>query len=98
MCSVSLKNKISSVDFNGRLGLEEVADIVRRGRLRWFGHLDLNILNEKAEMTGCPLAEALRWQGQTAGTGIKRHGMSVSGSGALLEGIVQPVPAWKNGR
>jgi len=34
MCSVSLKNKISSVDLNGRLGLEEVADIVRRGRLR----------------------------------------------------------------
>ncbi len=40
MCSVSLKNKISSVDLNGRLGLEEVADIVRRGRLRWFGHLE----------------------------------------------------------
>ena len=37
---MSLKNKISSVDLNGRLGIEGVADIVRRGRLRWFGHLE----------------------------------------------------------
>ncbi len=39
MCGVSLKNKVLSVDSNGRLGLEEMADIVRRGRLRLFGHL-----------------------------------------------------------
>jgi len=39
MCGVSPKTKISSVDLNGCLGLEEVADIVRHGRLRWFGHL-----------------------------------------------------------
>jgi len=33
MCGVSLKNKVSSVDLNERLGSEEVADVVRRGRL-----------------------------------------------------------------
>jgi len=33
MYGVSLKNKVSSVNLNGRLGLEEVADIVRLGRL-----------------------------------------------------------------
>jgi len=37
---VSLKNKVSSVDLNGRLGLEEMADIVTRGQLSWFGHLE----------------------------------------------------------
>jgi len=36
-CGASLKNKISSVELNGRLGVE---DVVRWGRLRWFGHLE----------------------------------------------------------
>ena len=40
MCGVSLKDRISSVELNERLGVEGVADIVRRGRLRWFGHLE----------------------------------------------------------
>jgi len=40
MYGVSLKNKVSSVNLNGRLGLEEVADIVRLGRLSWSGHLE----------------------------------------------------------
>jgi len=38
MCGVSLKNRISSVKFNGLLGVEGVAYVVRHGRLRWFGH------------------------------------------------------------
>jgi len=63
MCSVSLKNRISCVDLNGRLGLEEVTDIVRHGRLRWFGHLERK---GRYELTRCPLAEALRWLGQRA--------------------------------
>jgi len=41
----------------------------------WDG---LDISSEKAEMTGCPLAEALRWLGQRARAGTTRHGMSVS--------------------
>ena len=40
MCGVSLKDRIASVDLNGRLGIDSVVDIVRRGRLRWFGHLE----------------------------------------------------------
>mgnify|MGYP003454445976 CR=1 FL=1 len=40
MCGVSLKNRISSAELYGRLGVEEVADVMRRGRLRWFGHLE----------------------------------------------------------
>ena len=37
---MSLKNRISSVELCRRLGVEEVADVVRRGRLRWFEHLE----------------------------------------------------------
>jgi hypothetical protein len=43
MCSVSLKNRISSVELNGRLGIEEISVIVECGRLRWFGILSENM-------------------------------------------------------
>ena len=40
MCGVSLRNRISSKELNERLGVEGVAEVVRRSRLRWFGHLE----------------------------------------------------------
>ena len=40
MCSVTLKNRILGKELYSRLNVEEVADVVRRGRLRWFGHLE----------------------------------------------------------
>src|SRR5258706_73242 len=40
MCGASLKNGISSMELNQRLSVDGVADIVRYGRLRWFGHLE----------------------------------------------------------
>jgi len=39
MCGASLKDRTSSVELNNRLGVEDVTDIVRQGRLRWFGHV-----------------------------------------------------------
>ena len=40
MCRVSLKDRKRSVDLYSLLGVQSVADVVRRGRLRWFGHLE----------------------------------------------------------
>ena len=40
MCGVTLKNRISSKEVYSCLNVEEVSDVVRRGRLRWFGHLE----------------------------------------------------------
>src|SRR5664279_4197448 len=40
MCGATLKNKISSVELYSCLDVEAVSDVVRRGRLRWFGHLE----------------------------------------------------------
>ena len=40
MCGVTLKNRISSVELYSRLDVEAVSDVVRRGRLRWFGHVE----------------------------------------------------------
>ena len=40
MCGVRLKNRVSSEELNKRLGIVRIAEIVRRGRLGWFGHLE----------------------------------------------------------
>ena len=40
MCRVSLKDRVSSVDLYSRLGIDGVEEVVRGGRLRWFGHLE----------------------------------------------------------
>ena len=40
MCGVSLKNRKRSVDLYSLLGVKSVAVVVRRGRLRWFGHVE----------------------------------------------------------
>ena len=37
---VSLKDRKRSVDFYSLLGVESVAEVVRHGRLRWFGHVE----------------------------------------------------------
>src|SRR6266446_4178714 len=40
MCGVTLKDKRSCATLLSRLGIDCVEEIVRRGRLRWFGHLE----------------------------------------------------------
>src|SRR6266496_4077463 len=40
MCGVILRDRIASVELYSQLGLEEVSVVLRRGRLRWFGHLE----------------------------------------------------------
>ena len=40
MCGVSLKDRKRSVDLYSLFGVQSVAEVVRRGRLRWFGHVE----------------------------------------------------------
>ena len=40
MCGVTLKNVKASEELRQRLGIVSVADKVRQGRLRWFGHVE----------------------------------------------------------
>ncbi|HXJ94687.1 MAG TPA: reverse transcriptase domain-containing protein [Terriglobia bacterium] len=40
MCGVTLKARKSSEELRQRLGIESVTEVVRRGRLRWFGHVE----------------------------------------------------------
>ena len=70
MCGVSLKSRMSSKKLNARLGIEAVSEIVRRGRLRWYGHIE-----RKGSDDWCLLAETMRWLGKRAGAGVERPGM-----------------------
>ena len=40
ICRVSLKDKQYSSVLRDRLGLESVREVMRRKRLRWFGHVE----------------------------------------------------------
>ena len=40
VCGVCLKSRISSEELNARLEVKAISKIVRRGRLRWYGHLE----------------------------------------------------------
>ena len=51
---VSLKDQKRSEDLCSILGIH----VVRRGRMRWFEHIELSV-----GMIGCRLAEIRRWQG-----------------------------------
>ena len=43
MCGVTLKNRITSEELRNRMSIEAVTEIVRRGRLRWFGHVERKV-------------------------------------------------------
>ncbi len=40
MCGVTLRDTVPTVELRRRLGVESVVEVMRRGRLRWFGHVE----------------------------------------------------------
>ena len=74
MCEASLRDRRSSVEFNERLGIEGVTEVVRHGRLRWFGHLERK--NEE-DCHGCHVVESLRLLVVRVEVGAGRHGLNV---------------------
>jgi hypothetical protein len=42
MCGVTLRDRKRSVELRERLGIKSVAEMVRCGRLGWFGHVERN--------------------------------------------------------
>ena len=40
MCGVKLSDRKASAELLSRLDIESVSDVVRRGSLRWFGHVE----------------------------------------------------------
>ena len=40
MCGVTLKDRKTCEELRQRLGIDSVSDVLRRNRLRWFGHVE----------------------------------------------------------
>src|SRR5258706_301013 len=40
MCGVTLRDRKRSEELLSRLGIERISEVVRRGRLRWYGHVE----------------------------------------------------------
>ena len=72
MCGVSMKDRKRSEDLCNLLGINRVADVVRRGRLRWFGHLERKSVDDRG--SSC---RRLVVEGRGARAGVGRHGNSV---------------------
>ena len=60
------------MDFYSLLGMQSEADVVRRGRLRWFGHLERRSVDDW--VSACRKG---RWQGRDVRGGIGRLGKCV---------------------
>ena len=58
MCGVSLKDRKRSEVLYDLLGVQSRAEVARRGRLRWFGHVE----RIRMEMIGCQPVEM--WWGR----------------------------------
>ena len=46
ICGVTLRNRKSSEEIRNRLDIVSVSDLVRQGRLRWFGHVEHKDTND----------------------------------------------------
>ena len=42
MCKVTLRDRIHTEELRQRLGLDSVAEVVRKNRIRWFGRVERN--------------------------------------------------------
>ena len=80
MCGVTLRDKIASVELIRRLGIECVTSVLRRGRLRWFGHLERK--GDGDWVSSCRKFEVEGARGK--GRGKKTWGECVKGDMKLL--------------
>ena len=40
MCGTSLREKKTSAELRDRMGIEAIGGVLKRNRLRWFGHVE----------------------------------------------------------
>ena len=112
MCGVSLKDRKRSEDLCNLLGINCVADVVRRGRLRWFGHLERKSVDDWVSACRGLVVEGTRGRGRSRKTWEQcvRDDMKLLGLHPewavfrdmwrdLIWGKTSnPSLAWKNGR
>ena len=70
MCGVSLRNRCSMAELRERLGIQDVLEVAKIGRLKWFGHLE-----RKEESAGSLGVDFLKLRVKEEEVGLRRLGM-----------------------
>ena len=70
MCGVTLKDRKSNLELLQRLGIEGVGDVVRRGRLRWFGHVERKSKEDWVSKCRHLIVEGPRGKGRGRNLGV----------------------------
>ena len=52
MCGVILRDEVPTVELRRRLGIEGVVEVMRWGRLRWFGHVERKEVDDWVSAVG----------------------------------------------
>ena len=71
ICGVSLCDRITSEELRKRLGITNIGEILRRARLRWFGHVMRKDDNSWVK-NGCFLKSKVKYQKATEKHGEKQ--------------------------
>ena len=106
MCRVSLKDRKRSVDLYSLLGVQSVADVVRHGRLRWFGHVERRSVDDwvsacrKVEVAGARCKGIIGRLGKCVDDDMKVLGLHPECNSGMCGGTSygetsNPSVAWK---
>ena len=92
MCGEYLKDRKCSEDLCNLLGINRAADVVRRERLRWFGHLERKSVDDWVSSCRRLVVEGTRGQGRSRKTWeqcVKDDIMRQCSNNSLLQIIIR---------
>ena len=98
MCGVKLSDRKANAELLSRLGIESVSDVVRRGRLRWFGHVERKEPDDWVSACRSMVVESVKGRGRSRPR--KTWGQCVDEDMAMLNLSVMDThdrAVWRNG-
>ena len=95
MCNVTLRDRVPSDELRTRLGITNIVDMLRRSRLRWFGHVERMTADNPASRCKFVVVEGNVGRGRPRKTcsQLIRNDMRMLG---LRPEMAQDREAWKN--
>jgi len=64
MCGLKLSDRKASTELLSRFGIESVSDVVRRSRLRWFGHVERKESDDWVSACRSMVVESVKGKGR----------------------------------
>src|SRR6476619_7142066 len=108
MCGVTLKDRVATKNLRQRLGIEGVLEKIRRGRLRWFGHVERKDEGDWVNACRGLEVEGVRGRGrprkswrECVNADMRSLGLAAGLAqdrvawSSVIVGTVQPMLAWK---